>query len=49
VGSISGHTAKDGTYIFNVCLVIKNTQQLNKIIRDLRNWPDVIEVNRVNN
>ena len=48
IGSISGHATKDGTYIFNVTIVIKSTQQLNKIIRDLQKYPDVIEVSRVN-
>jgi len=27
--------------------VIKNTQQLNKIIKELNKWPDIIEVSRV--
>ena len=35
VGSLSGHAAKNGTYIFNITLIIKDTQQLSKIIRDL--------------
>ena len=47
VSTISGHATKDSTYIFNVSIIIKNTQQLNKIIRDLSKWPDVIEVSRV--
>ena len=47
VSTISGHANKDSTYIFNVSIIIKNTQQLNKIIRDLQKWPDVIEVSRV--
>ncbi len=47
VSAITGHAYKDSTYIFHVSIIIKNTQQLNKIIRDLRQWPDVIEVNRV--
>ena len=47
VSTISGHATKDNTYIFNVSIIIKNTQQLNKIIRDLQKWPDVIEVSRV--
>jgi len=47
VGSISGHATKDSTYVFNVTITIKNTQQLSKIIRDLQKWPDVIEVCRV--
>jgi GTP pyrophosphokinase len=48
VGSISGHANKDSTYVFNVTLIIKNTQQLGKIIRDLQKHPDVIEVSRIN-
>ena len=47
VTAITGHSYKDSTYIFHVSIIIKNTQQLNKIIRDLQKWPDVIEVNRV--
>ena len=47
VSAITGHAYKDSTYIFHVSIIIKNTQQLNKIIRDLRKWPDVIEINRV--
>ena len=48
VGSISGHVSKDATYVFNVTLIIKNTQQLGKIIRDLQKHPDIIEVSRIN-
>ena len=47
VSAMSGRALKDGTFLFNVSLVIKNTQQLAKIIRDLRKWSDIIEVNRV--
>ena len=47
VSAISAHTLKDNTFIFNISLVIKNTQQLNKIIKELNKWPDIIEVNRV--
>ena len=47
VGSISGHSLKNGTYVFNVSLIIKDTQQLNKIIKDIRRSSDVIEVSRV--
>ncbi|MBQ6374657.1 MAG: bifunctional (p)ppGpp synthetase/guanosine-3',5'-bis(diphosphate) 3'-pyrophosphohydrolase [Clostridia bacterium] len=47
VSAISAHTLKDNTFIFNISLVIKDTQQLNKIIRELNKWPDIIEVNRV--
>ena len=48
VSAISAHTLKDSTFIFNISLVIKNTQQLNKIMRELNRWPDIIEVSRVN-
>ena len=48
VSAISAHTLKDSTFIFNISLVIKNTQQLNKIMRELNKWPDIIEVSRVN-
>ena len=47
VSAISAHTLKDNTFIFNISLVIKDTQQLNKIIRELNKWPDIIEVSRV--
>ncbi len=47
VSAITGHALKDSTYIFNVSIIIKNTQQLNKIIRNLQKKPDVIEVSRV--
>ncbi|MBR1559407.1 MAG: bifunctional (p)ppGpp synthetase/guanosine-3',5'-bis(diphosphate) 3'-pyrophosphohydrolase [Clostridia bacterium] len=47
VSAISAHTLKDNTFIFNISLVIKNTQQLNKIMRELNKWPDIIEVSRV--
>ena len=47
VSAITGHAYKDSSYIFHVSIIIKNTQQLNKIIRDLQKWPDVIEVSRV--
>ena len=47
VTTITGHAYKDSTYIFHVSIIIKDTQQLNKIIRDLQKWPDVIEVSRV--
>ena len=48
VSAISAHTLKDSTFLFNISLVIKNTQQLSKIIRELQKWPDILEVNRVN-
>ena len=47
VSAISAHTLKDNTFIFNISLVIKNTQQLAKIIRELNKWPDIIEVSRI--
>ena len=47
VSAISAHTLKDNTFIFNISLVIKDTQQLSKIIRELNKWPDIIEVSRV--
>ena len=48
VSAISAHTLKDNTFIFNISLVIKDTQQLNKIIKELNKWPDIIEVSRMN-
>ena len=47
VSAISARALKDNTFLFNISLVIKNTQQLAKIIRDLQKWPDIIEVSRV--
>ena len=47
VSAISAHALKDNTFIFNISLVIKSTQQLAKIIKDLSKWPDIIEVSRV--
>ncbi|MBQ6349202.1 MAG: bifunctional (p)ppGpp synthetase/guanosine-3',5'-bis(diphosphate) 3'-pyrophosphohydrolase, partial [Clostridia bacterium] len=47
VSAISARALKDNTFLFNISLIIKNTQQLAKIIRDLKKWPDIIEVNRV--
>jgi len=47
VSSISAHAAKNQTFVFNVSIIIKNTQQLNKIIRDLQKIPDIIEVSRM--
>ncbi len=47
VSAISAHTLKDNTFLFNISLIIKNTQQLAKIIRELNKWPDILEVNRV--
>ena len=47
VSAISGHAYKDSTYIFHVSIIIKDTAQLNRIIRELKKKPDVIEVDRV--
>ena len=47
VNAISARALKDSTFLINISLVIKNTQQLAKIIRDLQKWPDIIEVSRV--
>ena len=47
VASLSAHTAKNGTYVINVTLTIKSTQQLSKVIKDLLRIPDIIEVTRV--
>ena len=46
VSAISAHAAKNQTYIFNVSIVIKSTQQLNKLLRDIARIPDVIDVSR---
>ncbi|MEE1199717.1 MAG: bifunctional (p)ppGpp synthetase/guanosine-3',5'-bis(diphosphate) 3'-pyrophosphohydrolase [Christensenellales bacterium] len=48
VSAISAHPAKDQTYVFQLSIVIRNTQQLGKLIRDLSKIPDVIEVMRAN-
>ena len=48
VSAISAHALKDNTFIFNISLVIKSTQQLAKIIRELNKWPDIIEASRGN-
>jgi GTP pyrophosphokinase len=47
VSAISARALKDTTFLINISLVIKNTQQLAKIIRDLQKWPDIVEVSRV--
>ena len=47
VSAMTVHAGKDGKYVFNVSIVIKDTQQLNKIIHDMRRMTDVIEVSRV--
>ena len=49
VGSISGHSLKNGTYVFNVSITIKDTQQLSRIMRDIQKSQDMIEVSRVSN
>ena len=46
VSAISAHAAKNQTYIFNVSIVIKSTQQLSKLLRDIARIPDVIDVSR---
>jgi GTP pyrophosphokinase len=48
VSAISAHPAKDQTYVFQLSIVIRNTRQLGKLIRDLSKIPDVIEVMRAN-
>ena len=47
VSAMSTHAAKNGTYVFHISIIIKSTQQLNKIIRDLSRISDVIDVSRV--
>ena len=47
VSAISAHTLKDSTFIFHITLIIKNTQQLTKIMKELNKWPDIIEASRV--
>ncbi|MDO4867834.1 MAG: bifunctional (p)ppGpp synthetase/guanosine-3',5'-bis(diphosphate) 3'-pyrophosphohydrolase [Clostridia bacterium] len=47
VSAISAHTLRDNTFLFNISLIIKSTQQLAKIIKELNKWPDIIEVSRV--
>ena len=47
VSAITAHTLKDDNFIFHVSLIIKNTQQLNKIIKELNKWPDIFEASRV--
>ena len=36
VSAISGHAYKESTYIFHVSIIIKDTAQLNRIIRELK-------------
>ncbi len=49
VQAISAHPSKtlNGMSIINMTITIKNTQQLDKIIRDLKSKPDIDEVYRV--
>ena len=47
VSAMTAHAGKDGKYVFNVSIIIKDTQQLNKIIHDMRRMTDVIEASRV--
>jgi GTP pyrophosphokinase len=49
VQAISAHPSKtlNGMSIINMTITIKNTQQLEKIIRDLKSKPDIDEVYRV--
>ena len=48
ITSLTAHQSRSrkGTALFNMSVVIKNTAQLDKIIRDLGKHPDVIEVYR---
>ena len=48
VSAISAHAAKNETYVFHVTVVIKSTQQLKKLLKDIARIPDVIEVTRAN-
>ena len=47
IKSFNSRTLKDGTSIFNVVMVIKNTEQLEKICTKFTNIPDVDDVERV--
>ncbi len=49
VQAISAHPSKtlNGMSIINMTITIKNTQQLDKIIRDLKSKPDIDEVFRI--
>jgi len=47
VSAISAHASKNQTCVFQVSVVIKNTQQLTKLIKDISRIPDVIEVSRL--
>ncbi len=47
VGSISGHNQKDNTYVFFMTITIKNTEQLDKVLRELKRLRDVIDASRV--
>ena len=46
---MTAHTVKNkqGLCTMNMTIVIKTTQQLDKLLRDLQKRPDVIEVFRV--
>ncbi len=50
VQAVSAHQIKNrsGMAVVNMTITIKNTQQLDKVIRDLQNKPDIVEVFRVN-
>lgn len=47
IGSLTAHTIKDGLFVVNMTITIKNTQQLSQIIRDLKKMQGVMEVSRV--
>ena len=49
VTAVTAHTVKNkqGLCTMNITIVIKTTQQLDKLLRDLQKRPDVIEVFRV--
>ena len=49
ITAVTAHTVKNkqGLATLALTIVIKNTQQLEKIIRDLSKRPEVIEVYRV--
>ena len=49
VTAVTAHTVKNkqGLCTMNMTIVIKTTQQLDKLLRDLQKRPDVIEVFRV--
>lgn len=47
ITSMSAHMTKNQVYVFTLSIVVKNKQQLNKIIKDIHKIPEVIEVSRV--